>query len=42
MKCQFYFLSCVDAILVVFREMFNAYFYAQMLFEIFVAKGDTA
>ena len=44
MKCQVYFLSYVDAILVVCRciqKFFNVYFYEQMFFEIFVAKGDT-
>ena len=37
MKRQFYFLSYVDAILVVCKCLF----YEQKFFEIFVAKGDT-
>ena len=46
MKCQFSFLSHIDAILVFWRyiqiNFFSAYFYEQMLLEIFVANGDTA
>ena len=41
MKCQFYFLSFVDAILVVWRCI-QRNFYEPMLSEIFVAKWDTA
>ena len=38
MKCQFYFLSYVDDILVVYRCI---YFHEQIFFQIFVPRGNT-
>ena len=43
MKCQFYFLSYIDDILVVcgciLCKFFNIYFHEQMFFQIFLTKG---